>query len=108
LEITVADNTTGTMESKITYFITHYAIYIGITLLLVIVWKFLFPSPDKQINKPISWVAPFAKVEKGGIDQSNTQIELDGKPWEVGAGVGGFRYDNKDGYGGMVFIKRKF
>jgi hypothetical protein len=109
LEINVADSS-NTIGSKITYFISHYAVYIGITLVLLFVgtnlYRFFFPAKESQISKPTAIVVGHA--EKGSITQTSTQIELSEKPWEVGAGVGGFRYDNKDGYGGIVFLKRKW
>ena len=65
-----------------------------------------FVKEPKNINKPHVIVTPFAKVEK--IDQSNVQVSVEEKPWEVSLGGAVLRFDNKDGVlvGGM--IKRKF
>ena len=92
-----------------------WVVYVGITLAAILLislgfklWNFIFPKSDKQVNNPRTTVYPFGKIEKGGVDQSNTQVLVDEKPWEAGAGVGGFRYDNKDGYGIMLWLKRKW
>lgn len=87
-----------------------YAIYLLLTLLLLLlfrgVWSLLF-KPQQQVNKPTSVI--IGKAEKGAVDQTSTQIKVDGeKPWEVGIGAGAFRYDGKDGYGGLVMVKRRF
>jgi hypothetical protein len=87
-----------------------YAVYVLLTVLLLLllrgVWSLIFPT-DKQVNKPHAIV--IGKAMAGAIDQTSTQIKVDGeKPWEVGVGVGGFRYDQKDGYGGFVTVKRRF
>lgn len=79
-----------------------------IFFMLLCVKNFFFPKPKQQVNKPVTVVLPFGRVEKGGIDQSNTQISLDEKLNEVGIGVGGLRYDDKDGAFAGVWYKRKF
>ena len=105
--VKVADRLTSLETYK------KWAIYVGITclaLLLIIgmvsLWKFFFPTPDKQINKPTAVILPGATVKK--LDQSNTQVLVDEKPWEVGLGVAGIRYDNKDGALVGGWIKRKW
>ena len=79
----------------------------AIVFMLTCVKNFFFP-PKKMVNKPVTVVLPFAKVEKGAIDQSNTQISLDEKLNEVGVYGGGLRYDQKDGVFVGVSYKRKF
>ena len=75
-------------------------------LLLRGVWSLIF-NPDTQVSK--TQALAIGKVEKGAITQTSTQIKVDGeKPWEIGIGAGGFRWDNKDGYGGFVTVKRRF
>ena len=55
-----------------------------------------FIKPQQNVNKPHVIVTPFAKVEK--IDQTSTQVNVSPeKPWELGAGIGALRFDNKDG-----------
>jgi hypothetical protein len=86
-----------------------YLIIGGVIVFAVVCVKnFFFPRKDTQTNKPIAWVAPFAKVEKGGISQDNTQVLVTEKPWEIGGGVAAGRIDNKDAYGGFLTVKRKF
>ena len=87
-----------------------YAVYLLLTLLLLLlfrgIWSLLF-KPQTQVNKPTAVV--IGKAMAGAIDQTSTQIKVEGeKPWEVGIGAGAFRYDQKDGYGGMLFVKRRF
>ena len=91
----------------------HWAQYAGITIVVVLLlvggvslWRFIFPKPDKQVNRPTSIIV--GKAEKGAVDQTSTQVLVTEKPWEVGLGAGALRYDNKDG--GFVggWIKRKF
>ena len=93
--------------------LTHYALYVGITLVCLLlfaggvsVWNWIFPKPDKQINNPHVTALPGSHI--GKIDQTNTQVLLDEKPWEVGLGVAGVRYDNKDGALVGGWIKRKW
>lgn len=80
----------------------------AIIFVLVCVKNFFFPKKDTQVNRPIAYIAPFAKAEKGAISQDNTQVLVTEKPWEVGVGVGAGRFDNKDGYGGFLTVKRKW
>jgi hypothetical protein len=89
-----------------------YAVYLLLTVLLLLLfrglWSLIF-KPQTQVNKPITVVTPFAKVEKGGIDQSNTQIKVDGeKNWEISGGGFGGRFDGKDFYGIIGQVKRRF
>lgn len=91
----------------------HWAQYIGITIVVVLLivggvslWRFVFPKPDKQTNKPTSII--IGKAEKGAVDQTNTQVLISEKPWEAGVGGGALRYDNKDGWFGGAWIKRKW
>lgn len=111
----MADTPPIKISERLTNWETYkkFAVYvvIGIVVLLLImggvsIWRFFFPKADKQINNPRVIVTPFAKVEK--IDQANTQILLSEKPWEAGAGVGGFQYDNKTGVLLGVWAKRKW
>jgi hypothetical protein len=92
-----------TWSKTIVYLIIGSIIF----FMLVCVKNFFFP-PKKMVNKPVAVVLPFAKVEKGAIDQSNTQISLDEKLNEVGLYGGGLRYDNKDGVFVGASYKRKF
>jgi hypothetical protein len=90
--------------------LSHYAVYLLLTLLLLLlfrgVWSLIF-KPQTQVNKPTA--VAIGNVQKGAIDQTSTQIKVEGeKPWEASVGVGAFRYDQKDGYGGMVMLKRRF
>ncbi len=66
------------------------------------IWRFIFPVPDKQINKPKVTVLPFAKI--GTIDQSNVQVLMEEKKWAVSLGGEQLRWDNRDGWiiGGFV------
>jgi len=87
-----------------------YAVYLLLTVLLLLLfrglWSLIF-KPQTQVNKPTAVV--IGKAMAGAIDQTSTQIKVDGeKPWEIGIGAGGFRWDNKDGYGGFVTVKRRF
>lgn len=91
-----------------------FAVYVliavaGVLLIVggVSLWRFVFPKPEKQTNAPkvTGLVLPGGKVK---IDQTNTQISMDEKPWEVGVGAGGIRYDNKDGYFLGGWVKRKW
>jgi hypothetical protein len=65
-----------------------------------------FTKVSPNVNKPHVIVTPFAKVEK--IDQSNVQISMTEKNWELSLGMGVMRYDNKDGVIMGGTIKRKF
>jgi hypothetical protein len=91
-----------------------YAVYVVITIISVLIlvggvslWRWIFPRPDKQVNNP-RVIAPFSKIEKDSINQSNTQIQVTEKPWEISVGGGVLRYDNKDGWIGGAVIKRKW
>jgi hypothetical protein len=92
----------------------HYAQYVGITFVVVLLivglfglWRFFFPTKTGNVNKPMTVITPFARV--GKIDNTSTQTVIEKeKPWEVGAGVGVLRYDNKDGWIVGAEIKRKF
>jgi len=79
-----------------------------IVFILVCVKNFIFPKSNKQTISSDVVVKPFGKIETGGVKIDNNQILVEEKPWEVGVGLGGFRYDGKDGYGGLVWGKRKF
>jgi hypothetical protein len=79
-----------------------------IFFMLTCVKNFFFPKPRDMVNKPVTVVLPFAKVEKGAVDQSNTQISLDEKLNEAGIFAGGLNYDNKNGVFVGVGYKRKF
>lgn len=65
-----------------------------------------FVKEPKNVNKPHVVVTPFAKVEK--IDQSNVQVSIDEKTWEVGIGAGALTFDNKNG--GLIggWVRRRF
>jgi hypothetical protein len=77
-----------------------------IVFALVCVKSYFFPT-KKNINKPVTTVLPFAKVDK--IDNTNTQITVEKeKAFEVGVGGGVLRYDNKDGWIGGGWGKYKF
>jgi len=69
------------------------------------VWHFIFPAPDKQMNKPKVYALPGSKI--GMIDQSNVQIQMSEKPWAVTLGAGVFNWDGKAGgiIGGVVTRK---
>jgi len=83
------------------------AIFIGLIIFLgIAVWRFFFHKPQQNVNKPTVVVTPFAKVDK--IDQSNMQVLMNEKAWEVGLTGGVFNYDNKSGAAGFVTLKRKF
>jgi hypothetical protein len=85
----------------------QYLIMIGIFCLIFYCIKQTFFPTKNNVNKPVTTVLPFAKVDK--IDNTNTQISIEReKPFEVGAGVGGGRIDDKDAYGAMVWGKIKF
>jgi hypothetical protein len=101
---------------KIKYFFTHYAVYLGITLAILLllmgaysIYRFFFPTKTGNNSRQVVITTPFSKVDTGGINQSNTQTVIEKeKPWEVDVFGGGVRYDNKDGvfFGGK--IGRKF
>ena len=77
-----------------------------IVFTLMCVKNYFFPT-KKNVNKPVTTVLPFARV--GKVDNTNTQITVEKeKAWEVGLGVGGIRYDGKDGVIGGVTVKRRF
>ena len=108
----MADTPVITVKDRLLDFNTYkkYAIYVLLTVLLLLllrgVWSLIF-KPQTQVNKPTAVV--IGKAEKGAIDQTSTQIKVEGeKNWEVGVGVGAGRYDDKDAYGGMIFVKRRF
>ena len=72
-----------------------YAIYVGITIIAVLLvvggislWRWIFPKPEKQTTSQKVTITPlsFSKVEKGGVTQTSTQIQLNEKNWEVGLG----------------------
>ena len=83
---------------------------IGVIIILIIVflsgglslWRFFFPKPSSNINKPIAVALPFSKVEK--IDQTSTQIMVTEKDWYAEVFGAGINYDNKSGIvvGGRV------
>jgi len=70
------------------------------------IWRFIFPVPDKQINRPRVYALPGSKIEK--IDQSNVQVLMEEKKWAVSAGGGLLRWDNRDGWIIGVGITRKW
>lgn len=91
-----------------------YAAYVLITIIGVVLvvggvslWRWVFPKPEKQTNAPkvTGLVLPGGKVK---IDQTNTQVSLDDKPWEVGLGGGGLTYDNKTGVFVGGWVRRKW
>ena len=84
-----------------------YMVIGGIILfLLVCVKNFFFPNKS-IVNKPHALV--IGKAEKGAIDQTSTNIVVEKeRPWEVGGGVAGITYDNKNGGIAGVFVKRRF
>jgi len=89
-----------------------YAVYVLITVITFLLfcggfalWRFFFGKPNKQINKPVA--VAIGRVEKGAIDQTSTQIQLNEKDWEIGVGAGGLQYDNKNGVCLFGFVKKK-
>lgn len=82
------------------------AVMVALAFFLLTGIRGCFTKISPNVNKPHVIVTPFAKVEK--IDQSNVQVSVTEKNWEVSLGMGAIRYDNKDGViiGGT--IKRKF
>ena len=70
------------------------------------IWRFIFPVPDKQINKPKVIALLGSKI--CSIDQSNVQIQLSEKPWAVSLGGAQFRWDNRDGWIIGGFVTRKW
>jgi hypothetical protein len=73
-----------------------YLVMICAVLFVAFAIKNTFFPTKSNVNKPVTIVTPFAKVEK--IDNTSTQISVEKeKSFEVGAGGGGLRYDNKDG-----------
>ena len=84
-----------------------YMVIAGCILFILFCIKNTF-FPNKSItNKPHA--VAIGKVEAGAIDQRSTNIVVEKeKPFEVGAGVGAGRYDDKDAYGGMIWGKYKW
>ena len=83
-------------------------IYIGIFFVLVAVKNFIIP-PKTNVSKPTNVIMPFAKLETGAISQPTTQTTIEKeKSFEVGGGVAGMRYDNKDGVMVGIFGKYRF
>ena len=77
-----------------------------IVIALIGIKNFFFPT-RAITNKPIGIAV--GHVEKGAIDQTSTNIVVEKeKDWTVGAGVGGGRFDGKDGYAGGAWISKKF
>jgi hypothetical protein len=90
--------------------LSHYAVYLLLTLLLLLlfrgVWSLIF-KPQTQVNKPTA--VAIGNVQKGAIDQTSTQIKVEGeKNWEIGVGGFGGRFDGKDFYGVLGQVKRRF
>jgi Na+(H+)/acetate symporter ActP len=74
----------------------QYLVMICAVLFVAFAIKNTFFPTKSNVNKPVTIVTPFAKVEK--IDNTSTQISVEKeKSFEVGVGVAGMRYDNKDG-----------
>jgi len=73
-----------------------YLVMICAILFIAFAIKNTFFPTKSNVNKPVTVVTPFAKVEK--IDNTSTQISVEKeRQFEVGLGGGGLRYDNKDG-----------
>jgi hypothetical protein len=84
-----------------------YLIMICALLFIAFAIKNTFFPTKSNVNKPVTVVTPFAKVDK--IDNTSTQISVEKeKSFEVGVGVGAGRFDNKDGYMGGIWGKWKF
>ena len=87
----------------------QYMIMICAVLFVAFAIKNTFFPTKSNVNKPITIVTPFARVEKDGIKYENTQVTIEKeKSFEVGGGVAGLRYDNKDGVLVGLFGKYKF
>jgi Na+(H+)/acetate symporter ActP len=85
----------------------QYLVMICAVLFVAFAIKNTFFPTKSNVNKPVTIVTPFAKVEK--IDNTSTQISVEKeKSFEVGVGAGVLRYDQKDGYFGGAWGKWKF
>ena len=87
-----------------------YLIMCGLIIfVLVCIKNFFFPARTQQVSKPTVVALPGSKIEKDAIHQESTQITVEKeKPFEVGVGAAGMRYDNKDGVIVGAFGKWKF
>ena len=103
------ENTPSAIKDRLSHY-TQYVIITAVAVLLIVggvsLWRFIFPKKDTQANNPKVVVTPFARVD--AIDQTNTQIDMSEKPWEVGIGVGVVQYDNKAGMMAGAFVKRRW